>query len=407
MSYEVFISERLKSKQYIHKNEAKKDILNALRAFSDLHPAEDVYVRSDGSRHNLLCLNGTIPVKYKGNVYNIPIQIWLLTSHPFSAPLVYVRPAQNMVIKPSKHVDNAGRVYMPYLSEWKGGKSDSYSMINMLCMIFGEFCPVYSKPPAGQPQPRPAYPTPHYNATGGPGYPTHNIGMPQPGYPTQPPAYPQAQPNYTPYPNSSYPATSSYQTPATTATPPSRPPQPQVGRQESVIQEETFRISLLQTAEDKLRRRVKEVFQMGQDELENLQKKKVDLESGNKQLQDMITKMNKEKANLESNISVLEQKTQELSTTLEKLEQDSENMNIDEAIVTTAPLYNQILKLFAEENAIEDTMYYLSEALRKGVIESDVFLRTVRDLSRKQFMLRATLQKARATAGLSSNPLGR
>ena len=35
----------------------------------------------------------------------------------------------------------------------------------------------------------------------------------------------------------------------------------------------------------------------------------------------------------------------------------------------------RILKLFAEENAIEDTMYYLSDALRRGVIESEVFLK--------------------------------
>jgi len=44
---------------------------------------------------------------------------------------------------------------------------------------------------------------------------------------------------------------------------------------------------------------------------------------------------------LESNISVLEEKNRELTSTLEKLEKDSDNMNIDEAVVTTAPLYNQ------------------------------------------------------------------
>lgn len=415
MSYEVFIGERLKSKQYIHKNEAKKDVLNALRAFSDLHPDEDIYVHTDGSRRDLLCMRGTIPVNYKGSVYNIPIQIWLLTSHPFNAPLVYVRPTANMMIKPNKHVDNAGRVYMPYLSEWRPPKSDTYGMINMLCMIFGEICPVYSKP-AGPPQ-RTAYQAPGYpTASGGPGpgYPTQNTGMPQPNYPGRPPTYPQQNlPSYTPYPAASYPATSSYQPQQqqqqqqshTTNAALARPPQP-TARQDSMIQEETIRISLLTTAEDKLKRRVKEVFQMGKDELQILETKKSDLETGNKTLQNMVQKMNEEKANLESNISVLRQKNQELSGTLEKLEKDSENMNIDEAVVTTAPLYNQILKLFAEENAMEDAMYYLGDALRRGVIESEIFLKTVRDLSRKQFMLRATLQKARATAGLSANLLG-
>jgi len=33
------------------------------------------------------------------------------------------------------------------------------------------------------------------------------------------------------------------------------------------------------------------------------------------------------------------------------------------------------MKLFAEENAIEDAMYYLSDALRREVIESEIFLK--------------------------------
>ena len=35
----------------------------------------------------------------------------------------------------------------------------------------------------------------------------------------------------------------------------------------------------------------------------------------------------------------------------------------------------RILRLYAEENAIDDTIYYLGEALRKGIIELDVFLK--------------------------------
>ena len=36
---------------------------------------------------------------------------------------------------------------------------------------------------------------------------------------------------------------------------------------------------------------------------------------------------------------------------------------------------HRILHLYAEENAIDDTIYYLSEALRKGVISLNVFLK--------------------------------
>ena len=35
----------------------------------------------------------------------------------------------------------------------------------------------------------------------------------------------------------------------------------------------------------------------------------------------------------------------------------------------------RLVNSFAEEQAIEDAIYYLGEALRKSVIESDVFLK--------------------------------
>lgn len=63
--------------------------------------------------------------------------------------------------------------------------------------------------------------------------------------------------------------------------------------------------------------------------------------------------------------------------------------------------YSRLLTSFAEEAATEDVIYYFGEALRRGVIDLDVFLRNVRSLSRKQFMLRALMQKCRAKAGLA------
>lgn len=63
-------------------------------------------------------------------------------------------------------------------------------------------------------------------------------------------------------------------------------------------------------------------------------------------------------------------------------------------------LFLRILNAFAEEAATEDAIYYMGEALRRGVIDLDVFLKQVRALSRKQFMLRALMHKCRQKAGL-------
>ena len=37
--------------------------------------------------------------------------------------------------------------------------------------------------------------------------------------------------------------------------------------------------------------------------------------------------------------------------------------------------FARILNLFAEENAVEDTIYYLSESLRKEAIDLELFLK--------------------------------
>lgn len=42
----------------------------------------------------------------------------------------------------------------------------------------------------------------------------------------------------------------------------------------------------------------------------------------------------------------------------------------------------------------------MGEALRRGVIDLEVFLKQLRSLSRKQFMLRALMQRCRNKAGL-------
>lgn len=64
-------------------------------------------------------------------------------------------------------------------------------------------------------------------------------------------------------------------------------------------------------------------------------------------------------------------------------------------------IFFRLLNAYAEEAAMEDAIYYLGEALRSGVIDLETFLKHVRQLSRKQFMLRAIMQKCRQKAGLA------
>lgn len=63
---------------------------------------------------------------HTGSTYNIPICIWLLDNHPLSSPMVYVKPTPDMLIKASRHVDQNGKVYLPYLHEWNPVRHSSF-----------------------------------------------------------------------------------------------------------------------------------------------------------------------------------------------------------------------------------------------------------------------------------------
>ncbi|KAG6854311.1 hypothetical protein C0991_008206 [Blastosporella zonata] len=66
---------------------------------------------------------------------------------------------------------------------------------------------------------------------------------------------------------------------------------------------------------------------------------------------------------------------------------------VDELICSTTIVYNQLISLVAEDNAIEDTIYHLHRALNSGRIDLERFLRSTRLLAEEQFMKRALIER--------------
>ncbi|XP_075423792.1 tumor susceptibility gene 101 protein [Ascaphus truei] len=381
--------------KYKYRDLTVREIMNVISLYRDLKPIMDAYVFNDGSSRELLSLTGTIPVPYKGNTYNIPICLWLLDTYPYNPPICFVKPTSTMTIKTGKHVDANGKIYLPYLHEWKHPPSDLLGLIQILVVVFGEEPPVFSRSAAPAPYPM-------YNAAGPPNA-SYMPGMP-PGMPPYPPANHPSNPSG--YPGYSYPSGAQY--PPTSGnqifpqpTVPQNPVTNSGPARDGTISEDAIRASLISGVNDKLRWRMKEEMDRAQAELNALKRTEEDLKKGHQKLEEMVTRLDQEVTEVDKNIETLRRKDEELGGVVEKMESQSEYRDIDEVIVPTAPLYKQILNLYAEENAIEDTIFYLGEALRRGVIDLDVFLKHVRLLSRKQFQLRALMQKARKTAGLS------
>ncbi|XP_078405134.1 tumor susceptibility 101a isoform X1 [Cetorhinus maximus] len=378
--------------KYKYRDLTVHEILNVSSTYKDLKPVIDAFVFNNGSSQELMSLTGTIPVSYRGNTYNIPVCLWLLDTYPYNPPICFVKPTSTMMIKTGKHVDANGKIYLPYLHEWKHPHSDLYGLIQVMVVMFGEEPPVFSRPAAP-----PQYPP--YQATGPP---TTSY---MPGMPAGVAPYPSGHTNAGGFPGYPYPHSASY--PPTTGTAqhppyPSQSPAAGVGpARDGTISEDMIRASLISAVSDKLRWRMKEEMDRAQAELDALKRTEEDLKKGNQKLEIMVNHLDQEMSEVDKNIEILRKKDDELSIALEKMESQSENNDIDEVVVPTAPLYKQILNLYAEENAIEDTIFYLGEALRRDVIDLEVFLKHVRLLSRKQFQLRALMQKARKTAGLS------
>ncbi|KAH3737980.1 tumor susceptibility gene 101 protein-like isoform X1 [Dreissena polymorpha] len=425
-SFDPFLKSSLK--KYKHPDVTKTDVLTALTAFGDLRPKFEDFVFNDGITRQLVQLDGTIPVTYKGNVYNIPICIYLMDTHPYNPPIVFVKPTSTMQIKSGRNVDQNGKIDLPYLREWKYPNSDLLGMIQILVIVFGEEPPVYSRSQATNQPPPLRYPsqgTP-YPPAGGYGMPMPSVGGAQnPPYPagssypgqypaptsnynTQYPAYNQAQTSSYPgypatnlggYPTStaagSYPDNTPYPNPY----PPTHATTASTFSGNSTVTEEHIKASLLSAVEDKMKRRLRETFAQAQAEMDVLYKTQADLLKGKQKLEQMMQDLEKEKTDLQSHMQLLRSKEGEVKEAVSRMK-NQEQLSIDDAVDTTAPLYRQLLKSFAEEQAIEDAIYYLGEALRKNVIELDVFLKNVRELSRKQFMLRALIQKCREKAGL-------
>ncbi|KAH8320267.1 hypothetical protein KR067_012970 [Drosophila pandora] len=394
--------------KYKYVGATKKDVVDVVTSYRSLTYDLQRFVFNDGTAKDLFTLQGTIPVVYKNNTYHIPICIWLMDTHPQNAPMCFVKPTPTMQIKVSMYVDHNGKVYLPYLHDWQPHSSDLLSLIQVMMVTFGDHPPVYSKPKeqiaapyptnSFMPQPGGAGPSGSYlpyptagGAGGGnfPPYPTGSNFGPYPPAGGGPAGHGAGYPPYMnfPQPSGGYPPAAGYN-PSSNAS------------STGTITEEHIKASLISAVEDKLRRRIQEKVNQYQAEIETLNRTKQELVEGSAKIDSIISRLEREQVDLQKNIAVLKDKEEELEKSLETLE-SAEAIDPDEAVTTTAPLYRQLLNAYADEAATEDAIYYLGEGLRGGVIDLETFLKHVRTLSRKQFILRATMQKCRQKAGLA------
>ncbi|CAF0955397.1 unnamed protein product [Rotaria sordida] len=318
------------------------------------------YYYNDGTSKELLCLAGTVACQYKGNRYNIPIEIWFQQDHPHIPPLAYVKPTPDMYVSTaSRDVQPDGTIIIPYLQNWRHPNSDILNLLKSMSDAFSQSPPVYSNSSMTNRS------TP---------YPTNASLMPMPTPIGTGIGGTQGNPSYSnPY---GYPQTQ--------------------------IPQDIYRDSVQTAVFDRVRTRLDETMQIGKAQIDSLQRTEQDLIDGEKKIQLFINDAQQQQIQAQNYIMNIKAKTNEMLEATQKMSLSSGKGNSikEDALITPAPVYKQLLQGYAEEHAIQDLLYYLADGLRRKSIGLDTYLKHVRELSRKQFILRATMYKCRQVAGL-------
>uniref|UniRef100_A0A1I7UXG6 SB domain-containing protein n=2 Tax=Caenorhabditis tropicalis TaxID=1561998 RepID=A0A1I7UXG6_9PELO len=376
---------------------AKKDVVGALSQFKDLSPGTDSFMFPDGKRRNAFRLKGTIPVYYKGACYNIPVTVYLWDTHPYYAPICYVNPTATMVIKIIK--------------------SNRSPYFHVMAMVFQEKCPVFARSasttgtatpnssttstptPTPYPSSQPSMPTPYPTGSGATPYPATSTPYPSAGGMGYNPY--MNIPQSTPYPmgGGAAPYPSSSSGPVVPPRPPPVSSQTSVGSGSGTIQSDTIRASVMSAVEEKLRAKLRERLGTNSAEMASIRTTGDELREGQQKLKKMLEELESQRNSLQTACEIYTAKKLELAKALSDAG-GTDAPPIDEAIDAAYPLHRQIVLSYVKDLTCDDVIYALGQSLKKNKITTSEYLRRVRDVSREQFIHRATMQKCRRTAGL-------
>ncbi|VDM33106.1 unnamed protein product [Hydatigera taeniaeformis] len=304
-----------------------------------------------------------------------------------------------MEIKAGPNVDTNGKIFLPYLSEWKFPGSSTQNLLKILQDVFGDRTPVFSKPNVSQNTPGYVGFNTNLTSSNGCAY-----GMPGAGWGGMPGL-----------PGSTNPSSSGSATPQSSLFGAAMPPMPSVSSASAflgsatgfptgaVSEEEQLLLSLRSAVVDKLNNVQREVVDDLSCKIQSLESTQKDLISRADNLDTIRAQMLSELEQIQSLTRELGDKAEEYKEIYRKLKQEANvKVDYDSVVDTTTPVYRQLVEAFAEEQAIGDLLYYLSQALENNAIKLEDFLKVVRDQSRSQFMKRAMVCQCRAKAGLPS-----
>lgn len=340
---------------------------------------------------NVLTMQGTIAMHFRGNTYQLLMDIFLPPRYPNQPPSCYVRLAsESMYLKQNhKHVDATGKVYLPYLHEWNRASHNLIELVVVMSSVFSNEPPVFTRASG-------AGGASSSSAT------SSSSNTPQSTQPTPPPSLPLS--------------TSSWQ--------PTPPPPPSQSSSNNNEEEETraaiLQVQMAEAAEasrqsdqqaskelertvmiksqldDKIRRYLLQQISELQtlQQADSTQEKQLEWASEQKIVR-QLEYFTRAKTELEQHLAATELSIQEIQDWLQHAEANSQQETQQSSIqvVPTSPHDAQLLDLEATNASLADALYFLDRALYQGQLDSEQHLKQVRQCAKQQFLVRAHLMK--------------
>ena len=371
-----------------------------------LHPEASTIVQNDGSISPSLVLKGTVVMVYRGASYNIPIDIYLPPTYPVRPPIIYVRPVSTMMIKEGhRHVGADGMVYMPYLHSWR---PDSHNMIDTchnMSSIFGRESPVFAKPldlvQSAPVSAQTARPTP-------PSY--EDISTPKPPAPSRPPApagsssggFSDIFNRFTTGLSGAAAADDASAEERIIAETAAANLAVEVARKAEEAEAQDKKAAL--EARERLTARSNSILKAYRDvageEIFDCVRDQILLEKAKDFVMNgecgQIAYLVKRKIELVTHHKELDKGIEKLAAfvhSAEETKSSKKEVCVDELAVPSDILSAQMLNLSAENQSINDALYFLDKALADHNFPLDDHLRAVRKLTKKQFLVKAHLLK--------------
>jgi ESCRT-I complex subunit TSG101 len=298
------------------------------------------------------------------------------------------------------HVGSDGMVYMPYTHEWNPRTHSLIEMVVAMSSVFSADPPVFTRSAPAPPPPPP--PMPPNMAP----YTTSYISSSISSEPPPPPAY------------------SSYVSSNTCASDSDRYLQEQIEaimakeaeeanraaeiarmaareeeeRERQAVAQKEWETQKKEQTKEQVNKKIQTYLQQfaeetksslaadwrDQEQLKHT-KKRIDEE-----LKDLVNK----KSDLEEHISTVERKTKEIEEWLLESKTAKEvEPSVDDVCQPVNKLHAQMLDLSAENAALTDVMYFLDRGMYSGQIDCSTHLKTIRNLAKQQFLIRAHLIK--------------